>query len=235
LFKKAATCISLASALLLAVPLASEVTVSNYRRWQASRLLSTLRELGPGTTTEAEARAALRPFSGYEDGSGSQREQPISSQLEYRFFNSTNWITSLAYHLRFIPIRWTLPWTLFEVHVDFTGGLVAEVHIVEMQEDQPGFPHPNSASVSMLSNRTGQIGRSPFGQPPENFDGYREYSRSSGRTDRNGNLTSFSCCHARFIQLDERATPRQRSQSLNFQLHCLASFLRCKDDRQILP
>jgi hypothetical protein len=233
--QKAATCIGLASALLLAIPLASEVTVSHYRRWEASRLLSAMRELHPGTTTEAEARAVLRPFSGYEDGSDSQRKGTVSSQLEYQLFNSPQWITSFAYHLRFIPVRLALPWTLFEVHIDFTGGMVARIDIVEMQEDQPGFPHPDSASVSMLSNRTEQVARSPWGPPPENFNGYWEYSRGTGQADQNGNLTSFSCCHARFIKLDERATPGQRSRSLNFQLYCLTSFLRCKDDRQILP
>jgi hypothetical protein len=228
--QKAATFIGLASALLLAIPLASEVVVSRYRRWDASRLLSVIRELHPGTTTETQARVALMPFSAF-----SPRKGTVLSQLEYQIFNSPAWITSLAYHLRFIPVRFTLPWTLFEARVDFMGGLVARIDIVEMQEDRPGFPHPNSAFVSMLSNRTGQVARSPLGGAPASFNGYWEYSQTTGETDRDGNLTSFSCCHARFIQLDERATPVQRSKSLNFQLHCLTSFLRCKDDRQILP
>jgi hypothetical protein len=233
--KRVAICIGLISALLLVVPLASEVTVSHYRRWHASRLLSALREIRPGTTSEEEARAALMPFSAYEDGSATRRTGTVSNQLEYQFYNSPEWVNSLAYHLRFIPIRITLPWTMFEAHLDFIDGLVAGIHIVEMQEDQPGFPHPNSASVSLLSNRTEQIASSPWGQVPENFNGYWEYSRSTGQEAQNGKFTSFSCCHARFITLDERATANQRSQSQNFQLHCMTSFLRCNDDRQILP
>ncbi|WP_353066076.1 hypothetical protein RBB77_07370 [Tunturibacter psychrotolerans] len=234
--QKAAICIFLASALLLSVPLASELTVSHYRRWYASRLLSALRQIRPGTTTEEQARAALKPFSAYEDGSDTRRAGTVSSQLGYQFYNSPEWVTSLAYHLRFIPIRLTLPWTLFEAHLDFTDGLVAGIHIIEMQEDQPGFPHPNSASVTVVSNRNGQIARSLYdGTPSENFNGYWEYSRSTGQADQSGNPTSFSCCHARFIRLDERATPAERSQALDFQLHCLTSILRCKDDRQILP
>ena len=60
--RKEATAISLALAFLLAVPLASESVVSHYRRWQAAKLLATVRGFHPGTTTEAQARAALKPF-----------------------------------------------------------------------------------------------------------------------------------------------------------------------------
>src|ERR1035441_9644023 len=35
--------------------------------------------------------------------------------------------------------------------VSFVDGFLAEIHVTEMQEDQSGFPHPNSASVSILS------------------------------------------------------------------------------------
>lgn len=113
--------------------------------------------------------------------------------------------------------------------------LLAEIHITEMQEDRPGYPHPNAASVSIRSTRRDPLPRSPFGLPPADFNGYSVSSRSTGSVDQKGNWTSFSCCHARHINIDERATPAQLSQSLNFQLHCLTSFLRCKDDRQILP
>ncbi len=161
--KKTAICIGLISALFFAVPLASEGVVSHYRRWQASKLLSTLRQIRPGMTSEEEARTMLVPFSAYEDGSATQRKGTISRQLEYQFYNSPEWVSLLAYHLRFIPVRFTLPWTLFEAHIDFINGLVAGIHIVEMQEDQPGFPHPNSASVSLLSSRTGQVSGKPLG------------------------------------------------------------------------
>ncbi len=233
--RKTVTATSLALAVLLAAPLASELAVSHLRRWQAAKLLATVRGLHPGTTTEAQARAALKPFSRYEERSDQQREGIVVGQVYYHFYNSTEWTNSLAGHLRFLPLRITLPWTLFTVQLDFVDGYLADMHLTEMQEDQPGYPHPNSASVSILSTRLGLLPRSPFGAPPADFKGYSEHSRSTGGIDQKGNWTGFSCCHARFIEVDERATPAQLSQSLNFQLHCLTSFLRCKDDRQLLP
>src|ERR1700722_8975503 len=102
--RKAATVISLSLVILLAVPLASDSVVRHYRRWQASKLLATVRGLHPGTTTEAQARAALKPFSRYEEISNRQHEGKVDSVIEYRVFNTTEWIFSLANHLmRFIP------------------------------------------------------------------------------------------------------------------------------------
>jgi hypothetical protein len=212
--RKVAIAISLALVFLLVLPLASDSVVSHYRRWQASKLLATVRELHPGTTTEAQARAALKPFSRYEERSDQQRDGTVVTQVEYQFYNSTDWTSSLRYHLRFLPLRITLPWTLFEINLDFVGGVLGKVRITEMQEDRPGFLHPNAASVSLLSNRLGRLGRSVYGPLPADFNGYSEHSQSTGEVDQKGNWTGFSCCHTRSINLDERATPAQLSQSL---------------------
>jgi hypothetical protein len=73
--RKAVTAIGLALAFLLAIPLVSGSVVSYYRRWQASKRLAIVRGLHPGTTTEAQARAALKPLSRYEEKStGNARE-----------------------------------------------------------------------------------------------------------------------------------------------------------------
>jgi hypothetical protein len=233
--RKAATAISLGLVILLAIPVGCDSAVSHYRRWQASKILATVRGLHPGTTTESEVNAALKPFSRYEHRSESRHDGIVVRRIDYQFFNLPDWTASLAYHLRFLPFRTTLPWTMFEVSVEFVDGFLAEIHVTEMQEDQSGFPHPNSASVSILSTRLGAVPRSPYGPLPDDFNGYSEHPQSTGALDEKGNLTSFSCCHERFITIDERATPDQFSRSMNFQLHCLTSFLRCKDDRQILP
>ena len=233
--RKAATALSLSLVILLAIPLASDSVVSQYRRWQASKLLATVRGLRPGVTTESQARAVLKPFSRYEETSERRREGIVVREIDYQFYNGTDWTSSLAYHLRFLPFRITLPWTRFAVNLEFFDGFLAEIHISEMQEDQPGYPHPNGASVSILSTRLGALPRSPYGPLPGDFNGYSEYSRSTGGLDEKGHRTGFTCCYERSIKLDERATPAHLSDSLNFQLHCLTSFLRCKDDRQILP
>ncbi|HEX9201478.1 MAG TPA: hypothetical protein VF865_18115 [Acidobacteriaceae bacterium] len=233
--RKAVTAIGLSLAILLAIPLASESVVSHYRRWQAYKLLATVRGLRPGVTTESQARAVLKPFFRYEETSEQRRNGIVVREIFYQFYNVTDWTSSLAYHLRFLPFRFTLPWTRFAMNLEFVDGFLAEIHIGEMQQDQPGYIHPTAASVSILSTRFGALPRSPWGPVPAGFKGYSEYSQNTAGLDEKGNYTGFTCCYERFINLDERATPVQLSKSLNFQLHCLTSFLRCKDDHEILP
>jgi hypothetical protein len=210
--------VSASVGLILVLSFGSLLSVAYYRRWQASRLLAAVRELHPGTTTEAQARALLKPFASYQVDPG-------------RHYDVSNY--ELANVARWNPFRFALPWTLFSVNVEFAGGLVAGIIVTEMQEDHPHYPHPNSASVSICSNRIPSLFTAQF--LPAHFNGYWEYSRSSGGLDSEGNWTGFNCCHARFIALDERATAAQLSRSLNFRLSCMTSFIRCKDDRQILP
>jgi hypothetical protein len=208
--RKAAIAISLAFSFLLTIFFATKLGVSYYRRWQASKLLRVVRSFHPGTTTEAQVRIALEPFVRYELKAERQGDAGSVNEVEYAIENSS-----------------PLPWTRFSVSIDFLDGLIAEINLTEMQVDHPGYPHPNSASVTIFSNR--------FNSLPTDFGGYSEASRSTGGVDPRGNWTGLECCHERFIRLDERAAPAQLSRSLNFQLHCLTSFLRCKDDRQILP
>jgi hypothetical protein len=64
--RKAAIAISLTLALLLSIFFGGKLSVSYYRRWQASKLLAVVRQFRPGTTTEAQVRTSLNPFAGYE-------------------------------------------------------------------------------------------------------------------------------------------------------------------------
>jgi hypothetical protein len=206
--------ISASVVLVLLLSFGSLLSLSYYSRWQASRLLAVVRQLHPGTTTEAQSRALLKQFAEYEAKSDPDAPRDL---VQYDLFNTPKWD----------PLRFILRWTLFTVNVRFTDGLVARIDIAEMQVDRPGMLHPNSASVSIYSHR--------LGMSPDDFSGYSEHYQSTGQVDSHGNWTSFECCYERFIKLDERATPAQLSRSLNFNLSCMTSFLRCKDDRQILP
>lgn len=193
--------------LLLSLFYGGSLTVSYYRRWQASKLLAVVPQVHPGATTEAQSRILLEPFAKY-------RTDSSNSVLEFQFAN-------------FSPPPIPVPLTLFIAHFEFADGQLAQIHLTEMQVDHPGYPHPNSASVSIYSNR--------LRSSPADFNGYSESSRSTGSVDSQGKWTGFECCHARFIKLDERATPEQYSRSIDFRLSCMTSFVRCKDDRQILP
>ncbi len=199
---------SLISALLLlSLFYGGSLTVSYYRRWQASKLLAVVRQIHPGATTEAQSRILLEPFAKYQTDSG-------NSLLVFQFAN-------------FLPPPIPVPWTLFIACFKFANGQLAQIDLTEMQVDHPGYPHPNSASVSIYSNQ--------LHSSPADFNGYSESSRSTGSVDSHGNWSGFECCHARFIKLDERATPAQYSRSLDFRLSCMTSFVQCRDDRRILP
>jgi hypothetical protein len=204
-------------------------------RSRATRLLACIRELHPGVTSEAQARIRLRSLSRYEILSSEDHSGKKVEEVSYEFYNVAEW-TGRA--LRVLPDSWaahlTLPWTRFAVTVAYEGGVVSELDVVEMQQDIPGMPHPNSASTTVFSSRLGQ--RLGFVRSPSSdFIGFSTYSRSTGQVGANGRLNSFSCCHERWIMLDERATATQLADSLNFHLYCLTSWRPCKDDRDILP
>lgn len=213
--------ISAGVTIVVALLFGSLLSVSYYRRWEASKLLGVVRQIHPGTTSEIQSRALLKPFAKFEFEF--EFDPQARDSVEYWFLNSPDWD----------PLRFALPWTLFKVRVEFVNGMVALVNVTEMQEDHPGYPHPNSASVRISSNRI----RPPSAvfDPPADFNGYRESSRHTSGVDSQDNRNGFECCHARFIWLDERATPDQLSRSLNFRLSCMTSFIRCKNDRQLLP
>jgi len=233
--RKLATAIGLSLAILLVVPLASETVVSYHRRYEASKLLAVVRRLRPAVTTQTQAQEQLKSFSRFEQVSDLRREGVAIHELDYEFLNGTNWSDSLAYHLRFVPFRLTLPWTRFVVNLEFVNGMLAEIDVGEMQVDQPGYLHPNGASVLIVSSQLGALPGNPWGSLDAGFNGYYEHSQQTAGLDEKGNFNGFTCCYERFIRLDDRASERQFSQSLNFQLRCLTSFLRCKNDREILP
>jgi hypothetical protein len=204
-----------------------------HARYEASRLLAALHEIHPGTTSEIDARALLLPLARYEDTYGKSNDNRV---VQYGFVNISRLFGRVA---GFLPRFWQehvlLPDTLFLVTVTYQGGLTKEVHVIEMQDDFPGNPHPNSASTTILSNHMGKGVNLITQSSPEDFTGFSMHKQSTRGYDEAGKATSFECCRERFITLDERATPAQLTDSLNFHLYCMTSWRRCKDDRAILP
>lgn len=233
--KRVAVIVSLVLAFILTVFFGNQLVVSHYRRWQAARLLAVARQIHPGIDTEVQVRKALKSFSSYEISSISRSDESGVSEVSYSIHNLAGWTAAVAYHLRLLPFRVTLPGTLFIMHLRFEGGVLSEMRLIEMQEDRAGSPHPNSASVTVISNRLKPARESVSGERLADFNGYSEYSQSTGGLGVSGRRMDSICCHTRFIQLDERATPAQFDRAFNFQLHCLTSIRRCKDDREILP
>jgi len=215
------------------LPFASIAATSWYSRWNASRLLACVKRLHPGATTEAQARETLKPFSKYE----TRYEQPEQDKpiqvAQYDIYNCPKWTGKLSAHL---PNSWNrhllfLPWTLFTVSVRYRDGTLADLDIHEMQQENPGDPHPYAASVRILSTRFEKEGS----RPSDEFTGYSAFivhSQQFGSNDKPVGRERFG---REYITLDERASPEQRSQSLNFQLHCLTSIHPCNEVRKIRP
>jgi hypothetical protein len=212
---------------------ASEMGVAWYRRWQASRILACVNQMRPGVTTEAQARAELARFAKYEWSCTNKGDDPASSAT-YSIYNQAEWQWRLLSHL---PNGWAdhvwLRWAMFEVSVDYREAYLAGFRMIEMQQDLPGFPHPNSASVDVLTSQF--EGRIYYRDGPDGASGYSVHSSSTGEVGVNGKMTNFVCCHERFITVDERASAAQVAASENFQLRCMTSFRHCRSDRDILP
>src|SRR5258708_22710606 len=102
--RKVAIAIGLTLAFLLTAFFGRTSGISYYRRWQASKLLAVIRQFDPGTTTEAQARAALKPFADYEVKAERQHEAGSVNEVEYAFENS-----------------FPLPWTRFSVDINFAN------------------------------------------------------------------------------------------------------------------
>jgi hypothetical protein len=124
-----------------------------------------------------------------------------------------------------------LPWTLFTTNIHYLDGLVVELNLHEMQEEYPGIPHPIAASVQVLSTHFETQGR----YLPGDFNGFSVHNITSQEFGGKGNPIDSACCGREYVTLDERASQEQRSQSLNFQLHCLTSINPCNEIRKIRP
>jgi hypothetical protein len=218
--------------LLAACLVASEMGVAWYRRWQASRILACVKQMRPGVTTEAQARAELKRFAAYRPCGEGVDER--ARQEGYLFWNGAEWFWKLASQF---PASWaervTLPWTIFSVDVRYRDGLLVGIDIDESQTDAVWMNRPTSAIAEVLWSRA-EDDRHVI-PVPKGFGGYAMFSRSGVMVDQNGNSTGSECCRERFVILDERASAAQVAASENFQLRCMTSFRHCRSDRDILP
>jgi len=215
------------------MPFVGIAMTSWYSRWQASRLLASISQLHPGTTTEGQTRESLKPFSKYETRYEQPGQDTPIQVADYDIYNCPEWIGKLSAHL---PDSWNmhlpfLPWTLFAASVRYRDGLLAELDIREIQQAHPGDSYPYAALVHILSTHF----EKEHGRLPDNFTGYSAFTVHSWEFDVNNKPVGSPRFGREYITLDERASPEQRSQSLNFQLHCLTSIHPCNEVRKIRP
>jgi len=225
--RKAAKIIAIAATAILLLSFADAIVVANYCRYKASRLLAVARTLHPGITTQTQAQKALEPFSAYGEEYRSNSSEAISETITYALQNVPSQTVPVIDEIRSFPFRILYTWTRFSVDMKYENGFLAEIRILEMQQDHLGYPHPNAASVRIVASKLVRL--SP------DFTGYSEHPNYTFGVDGKGNPNGFVCCYIRRIEMDERATADQMAHALNFRLNCMSSFVRCKNDREILP
>src|SRR5215469_135563 len=59
-------------------------------RYHSSRLLTRLADLHPSITSEAQARAPLKPFSRFEESSAGRDGDKQFQEVSYTFYNTSN-------------------------------------------------------------------------------------------------------------------------------------------------
>jgi len=239
--KAAIAKISAALALILVLAIAGFYTsifaAAAHNRSIASKLLLRVRELQPGQTSEAEARLLLKPFAAYEDRysqTGTAGEKATSAS-EYAFSNVPDWYGKLLGRFSVETGQAIqhvmLPWTRFSVDLKYRDGVLSLMRVEEGQQEHPGEVHPVAASVEILSKRFEQVEPSA---EPNDFSGFFVHHQNTQAYD-GPNPVGPPCCEEEFTVLDERATPQQRAQSLNFQLRCLDAIKPCNTVSAIRP
>jgi hypothetical protein len=208
-----------------------------HNRSIASKLLIRIRELKPGQTSEAEARLLLKPFAAYEDRYSqtvAAGEKPTCAS-EYAFSNVPDWEGKLlgrfSVETNQAIQHVMLPWTRFSVDLKYRDGVLSSMRVEEGQQEHPDEVHPVAASVEILSTRFEQIEPSA---EPNDFSGFFAHHQNTQAYDGSHPVGS-PCCEEEFTVLDERATPQQRSQSLNFQLRCLDALKPCNTVNALRP
>jgi hypothetical protein len=215
------------------LPAASIVVTSWQRRIEAARLLACARQLHPGVTTQAQALAALSPFNrfilhGHEGYSG----QPSIQRDDYWIDNYPKWVFDVAPHFpdRLNEHLWFLPYSAFSVTPHFENGSLTLLEFKELQENR-GNAHPYVARVKILSTST----ESDSSDVDRDFTGYKYAPYEQAKLDNEGKQVGSSWIIREYVTLDERATPKQFDNALNFRLSCLTSLLGCHDARKLLP
>jgi hypothetical protein len=115
----------------------------------------------------------------------------------------------------------------------FGCALVRSARLMDKRAMVIFYAAPMMITTTIFSSHVGQQ-LSVVPSPPSDFTGFSTFSGGTVHTGADGKLTVF-CCHERWIMPDKRATPIQLADSLNFQLYCLTSWRRCKNDRYVLP
>jgi hypothetical protein len=181
-------------------------------------LLTAVRNLQPGVTTQAEYEReirSLRPYFG-KIYSGEQ-EEPNALAIG----NQPEWVLGILFKLpdsvRYKLLYWpAMDWTSFSVEPTFEGGKLSALTLTEWH----GSGHPAGGRVEV---HAGTINHWPTEGAEEGFMGYEAHQ-----------MRLADVPWSSHVRMDDRATPEQRRRAMDFKFECFTAFRSCADGRRIL-
>lgn len=189
------------------------------QRLLAGKLLSAVRTMQPGVSTEAQYEAAVQPFAKQvieiqQEGSGGKF---VAVPSGFAVANEPEWV--------FAAVR-RIPWVgdlgtrgaYFSVEPKFLDGTLSSLHLEEMQMISG---HAPGAFVRIMSNKS----RDSESDILDEKGGYWFQSMQIG-----DGIPAWE----QFVTLDERATPREREAALNFDFACFTAIHNCLDGGKML-
>ena len=207
-----------------------------YYRHEAERLLECTKALNPGTTTYAEFQDRIRPFQkylshGYEGMSG---RAEITTD-DYGMTNYPPWGLAI---LRQLPDRITefnvkhlmLYGTAFSVSPRFQNGRLSVLYVREDQDDVDGI-HPFVGALNAY-DQSAEEGDPHFEHGA--FKGYRVGPYIEQSEDSHGNLFGTPWTIRMYVDIDGRATDKEKRLAYSFNLACFTNIHGCRDATQIL-
>jgi hypothetical protein len=190
-----------------------------YYRWRVGHLISMLKTVTPGVTTQADYVRMVHPFDAacsfiQIDGKPLPGAIAIDNRSECieRAFGAPAGELDNVLSGRLIP-----PGIMFSVIPKYEDGVVSELYVEYVAAVTGRSP---GAFVKWSASRYGEDGE----EPPGHFKGYR----LSEMGLENKPPWEF------FVTIDERATPDELSRGLDFRLQCFTSLSWCMDAHEFL-
>ncbi len=203
---------------LFALPLICSLALYStawVHRWRAERLLAAVSGLRVGVTTQIEYESAVQPFvSNAGQVRSGDNDQPLPGA--HGITTLPEWMFPSTIHLPLFLGNWAvIEGTLFMVIPKFENGRLTAIRISEQQ----GEGHPYGGFVTI---HAGQVQHLFLGDQ-QLFPGY------SARSMGSGDQVFYT-----HVDLDDRATAKERRRALGFRFDCFTAFRRCSDGRQLL-
>ena len=203
-------------------------------KWEqrnAEKMLSTIRKMRLGVTTQTEYLNQMAAFYEYVPHHPGVPELVVN----YSVTNFNDWSSAICQHVparigRVLHRCGALLVVIFSVSPGFADGKLVRLDTEEITEGMDGV-HPILAAVHDHLQGKGKyegIG------PNESFTGYSSSVRQEEYEDGSGDAVGSPWGLRTDVEMDDRATARERDAAYLFHLECFTQLAGCQDSRLLL-